>query len=365
MVRYITATVIYKAHALNRDEKIGGNILSVKKLSLEDGPHTFLSRVALRHYLFQTLVRAHDEAPPWTPAPVKVVNAGGKKVVQFDLDRANVLTHAELDLFGYMVTADASKGSKRSKAAKQEGESSSEGSSETTLRRKAVIGITKAISVAPHMGDLAFYANHDLVERALQAGDSATPSPYSKEEHHAYYKVSFVIDTLRLGVDEWVGVNLPKTFQASEEGEIIELPSGKRFIAHEDKRRERLEAVLEAIKGGLYAQSSGELNTLVPYFLAIAFVKVPSPILDPSIYWPPDTTNESGELCAPLNPWALRNPWYIPRAKEGGIYVEGIFQGKSLIPCLGSKQGELIQTWEELLEFADRAISETQSRIKR
>lgn len=340
MTRYITATVIYRAHALNRDEKVGGNILSVKKLSLEDGIHTFISRVSLRHHLFQTLLRAHREEPPWEPAPVK---AKGKDVIQFDLEQANILTHAELDLFGYMLTI----------------------SKEGALRRKAVVGITKAVSVAPYMGDLAFYANHDLAERTQRTNSPATPNPYSKEEHHSYYKVSFVIDVLRLGVDEWWGPIPFETKPNPEQGEIITVGGHKRFVLHEAKRQERLVAILEVIRGGLFSQSSGELNSLVPHFLALAFVKVPSPILDPYIYWPPDRSHPEGGFCMPFEPYALRNPWYVSKAQGGGVYLEGVYpEGKLLKPCLEGRQDELINNWDEVIKRAQEAIRETQPLIE-
>lgn len=63
MAKHITLTIIYRAHALNRDEKIGGNILSVKKLTVDGQMRTFISRPAMRHYLFQTLCRAHPNDP--------------------------------------------------------------------------------------------------------------------------------------------------------------------------------------------------------------------------------------------------------------------------------------------------------------
>ncbi|MDW8417730.1 MAG: type I-B CRISPR-associated protein Cas7/Cst2/DevR [Bacteroidia bacterium] len=364
MTRYITATVIYRGHALNRDEKVGGNILSVKKLSLEDGIHTFISRVSLRHHLFQTLLRAHDGKPPWEPAPVEVSGSGDKKVIQFDLDNASILTHAELDLFGYMLTKESRKGSKKGKAAEEKEGTSSETATESSLRRKAVVGITKAVSIAPYGGDLAFYANHDLLERSFLTDPSATPNPYSKEEHYSYYKVSFVIDVLRLGVDEWVGSDLPKAQEAPEQGRIQPTPSGKRFIVHENKRQERLDSVLDAIKGGLFVQSSGELNTLVPHFLAIAFVKVPAPILEPYVYWPPDRPYEGGGFCMPFEPYALNSPWYISKADRGGVYLEGVYQGKLLKTCMEAKQNEIIETWEDLKDRAAEAIKDTQRLIE-
>ncbi|MDW8058373.1 MAG: type I-B CRISPR-associated protein Cas7/Cst2/DevR, partial [Bacteroidia bacterium] len=298
----------------------------------------------LRHHFFQTLLRAHDGKPPWAPAPVKASGSKGKEVIQFDLEKANILTHAELDLFGYMVTLeDSEKGA---------------------LRRKAVLGITKAVSLAPYMGDLAFYANHDLTERTQSTSSPATPNPYSKEEHYSYYKVSFVIDVLRLGVDEWWLSDPLNTRGDPEQGDIVTIRTQKRFVLHETKRQERLEAVLNVIKGGLFSQSSGELNSLVPYFLAVAFVKVPSPILDPYIYWPPDRSHSTGGFCMPFEPRVLSNPWYVSKAQGGGIYLEGVYQGRLLEPCSSGWRDELIEKWEELMNRAREAIRETQQLIE-
>lgn len=172
----VTATVIYEAHALNRDEKIGGNILSVKKLTRGREIFSFISKPALRHYLFATLQRAYPEN--WQPAPLTVQG----EVVQFDILNADILTHAELDAFGYMYTIG----------------------NQTSFTRRAPVGITKAVSLFPYQGDMAFYANHDLVGRAIRQGLPATPNPYSKEEHVSFYKVSFTIDVDVLGKDAWV-----------------------------------------------------------------------------------------------------------------------------------------------------------------
>jgi CRISPR-associated protein Cst2 len=173
-LKHITITIIYEASALNRDEKIGGNILSIKKLKKGNRTVSFIGKPAIRHYLFQTLKKACG----WKEAKV----TGQGDVVQFDITQDDILSSEELDAFGYMYTLEK----------------------QTSITRKAPIGITKAVGLDPYEGDMAFYSNHDLVQRAIRSGQGATPNPYNKEEHISFYKVSFTIDTQRLGKDEWI-----------------------------------------------------------------------------------------------------------------------------------------------------------------
>lgn len=372
-MRYLTITVVYRAHALNRDEKIGQNVLSVKKLTYQDRIHTFISKPALRHYLFQTLYLANEGDPEWEPAPLQASD----KVIQFDLTKASILTHAELDLFGYMQTAGR------------------------PLTRKAVVGITKAISLYPYAGDMAFYANHDLVQRLAKIAEATpNPNPYQKEEHTSLYKVHFVIDTRRLGQDEWIlpkaEVNASNTciefkvVEAKEENQeqeqteqeedttqrqsrknksksansavilsitdlkktsqgpdhIYEHPNGKvivkgsgsgpyqvQFVLGAGGRRRRLLALIQALQGGLYAQSSGETNTLVPVAFVAAFTKVPVPILEPYFFWPPTPTHQEDECPLPLHADLLNNPWYLRKSENGGLFVNGVYgPGKFICP---------------------------------
>jgi CRISPR-associated protein Cst2 len=69
------------------------------------------------------------------------------------------------------------------------------------------VGITKAVSLEVYPGDMAFYANHDLVARGIRQGLSATPNPYNKEEHQSFYKASFTVDMETLGKDLWIVKN--------------------------------------------------------------------------------------------------------------------------------------------------------------
>ena len=184
-VKGITLTVIFEASALNRDEKAGGNIPTIKKLTrFGNQTHSYISKVAMRHYLFETLYRYYGG--DWEPA--SCLDSGG--VVQFDLTKHSILDSAELDAFGYMFT------------------------DEVTLTRKAPVGITKAVSLETWEGDMQFNANHDLAKRC-----GANPNPVNKEEHLSYYKVSFTIDVEKLGEDEWWIYDYK--FEANEEKLIL------------------------------------------------------------------------------------------------------------------------------------------------
>jgi len=173
--KHITITMIFEGSALNRDEKIGGNILSIKKLQRGNQTVSFIGKPAIRHYLFSTLQKAFG----WKPAKV----TGQGEVVQFDITKDDIISSPELDAFGYMWTHEESG---------------------IAITRKAPVGITKAIGLDPYNGDMAFYANHDLVNRGIKQGLNVTPNPYNKEEHFSFYKVSFTIDVDMLGKDEWI-----------------------------------------------------------------------------------------------------------------------------------------------------------------
>ena len=60
-MKAITVTILFEADALNRDEKFG-NILPIKKLTRGWGEtYPFISRPAIRHYLFVTLNKMDRE----------------------------------------------------------------------------------------------------------------------------------------------------------------------------------------------------------------------------------------------------------------------------------------------------------------
>lgn len=172
----ITMTVIFEGSALNRNEKIGGNILSIKKIHVNGKECAFISKVALRHYLFHTLKTAFN----WKESQLAV----GKEVIQFNVVEDNIFSSPELDAFGYMFT------------------------DEKTLTRKSPVGLTKAISLSPYNQDLPLYSNHDLVRRSNERGNFANPNLYSKEEFSGLFKFSITIDSEKIGKDFFIVDNI-------------------------------------------------------------------------------------------------------------------------------------------------------------
>ncbi|MCM8809759.1 MAG: type I-B CRISPR-associated protein Cas7/Cst2/DevR [Candidatus Omnitrophica bacterium] len=225
-MKHITLTMIFEASALNRDEKIGGNILSIKKLQRGNKTISFIGKPAIRHYLFSTLHKAFG----WKPAEV----TGQEEVVQFDITKDDILTSPELDAFGYMFTI---------------GEQAS-------IKRKSPVGITKAIGLDPYNGDIAFYSNHDLVERGIQQGLNVTPNPYNKEEHISFYKVSFTIDTEILGKDEWVIEEYSYDNQSKKLYLTIKKPQEAILTEVEEKEDE---------EGNVYYEIKGKHHIYVRY----------------------------------------------------------------------------------------------------
>lgn len=333
-VKAISATIVFEASAVNRDENIGGNIQSLKKLRREDGVYTFFSRAFLRHHLFNALVKKYG----WKPAKVLAKVRREKVVVQFNVLEDSILSSEELDFFGYMYTDGI------------------------TFTRKAPVGMTKAVSLERWEGDMAFYANHDLVQRAREEGFGAEPNPFSKEEHLSLYKYSVTIDLERIGECE---VMIPKEkekengnkkekkkergnkkgyemkrifgvdFNNLKAQKVITMEKGEiRLEEHDDfykiklslkeeEKTRRIEQFLDVVLNGFEIHSSTESWSTSPLLLVVATTKIPVVIFDPYV-------RLSGKkIRLDLLENAFKNTnieecriWYDPRIVEGKVSEE-------------------------------------------
>lgn len=346
--RGITATVIFESSAVNRDDKLGGNITSIKKLTRPGGVYSYMSRAFIRHHLFSTLNQQFD----WKPAPV----AKSKEVIQFAFPMANIIGFPEMDFFGFMstTTPDKPKERKRGKNAAEETpveETASETEKGLSLVRKAPLGITKAISLEPWQADMSFNANHDLVERALSQGRDEDmpkgPNPFQKEEHHSLYRVTFTLDLCRTGFSEHYFKKLPQVImewikqnsQESSQDEMVEntvpsipvqdrgdwrkinnnenmplgfigiYPNKLIFIVEKNERMERIKHLLYVLKNGLSIHSNTESYGLVPKFLVMATLSLPAPVFHSSIEIK-NQTIDIRQLEHALSNDYIQNAWY-------------------------------------------------------
>ncbi|MGC8943946.1 MAG: type I-B CRISPR-associated protein Cas7/Cst2/DevR [Caldisericia bacterium] len=350
-IKNLTLTIIFEGSALNRDEKIGGNILSIKKLNIDDEVYSFIGKPAIRHYLFQTLNKLDGEY--WKPTPTILQGRGDQQTVQFDLTKGDILEYPEIDIFGYMFTIEG----------------------ERALTRKSPLGITKAISLIGYESDISFYSNHDLVSRTRLIGEYVQPNIYNKEEHSSFYKLSFTLDTDLIGKDTWILENEPKVNGDSLiiilsknnvkeiKGEKIEENQFKTekgiikwekvnklykitFIANDEEIKKRIRNILYVIKNGFYSQSSGELNTIVPLFLIAAAVKVPSPIIHPYVNLIKDENSKRKVLG--LND-ILKNSWIEILDNKKLIFV----QDSERIPMPKEIEGKVLENFDEFLNLID------------
>lgn len=331
-IKNITLTMIFEGSALNRDENIGGNILSIKKMNVNGEIRSFISKVAIRHYLFETLRKAFN----WNISDVRL---GKRDVVQFDIEKYNILNCEELDAFGYMYTIG-----------------------NQSITRKAPVSFTKAISLSTYDQDMAFYANHDLVQRGKKQGlPKVDPDPYNKEEHSSLYKLTMTIDSNIFGkdmiiVDQYDESSKLITLKYKEDNDQqdfkFKIESNNGDIKHskingtekiridvilnQETKCKRIKEILESIKNGLYAQSSGEANTIVPLFIIASGVKIPSPVFHPFI----DVKKEDGEIKIIGINDCLENSWVDTK-----IYIKDCEK----IP-VEIKNEKITRDWDEFLK---------------
>jgi CRISPR-associated protein Cst2 len=109
-----------------------------------------------------------------------------------------------------------------------------------------------------------------------------------------------------------------------------------------NQKKRRIVNILEAIKNGFYAQSSGEANTIIPLFLIAGAVKVPSPVFHPYI----DVRKENGQWKVIGVGDALKNSWIEKDGnKKSIVYIQDCERLK-----VDSKEREnILNKWDDFL----------------
>ncbi|MGB9793164.1 MAG: type I-B CRISPR-associated protein Cas7/Cst2/DevR, partial [Thermacetogeniaceae bacterium] len=202
-------------------------------------------------------------------------------------------------------------------------------------------------------------------------------------EHSALYKLSITIDANRLGQDIWWADNYDpekqeitfKYKEGNQEKELkkkvsmsgqpiissssnyeVKVDKGKitfqefsnsskyevKFTLDPSEKQRRIRNILEAIKNGLYAQSSGEANTIVPLFLIAGAVKVPCPVFHPYI----DIRKENGQWKVIGVSDALDNSWLEKDGNQLIVYIKD----SERLRVDDSLKNRVLTNWNEFLQ---------------
>lgn len=168
----ITLTIVFEGMNLNRDEGVGKNVLTLKKLHRNEARFIYMSDKAIRYSIREMLIDIFG----WE----REIPLVSEDVIQYDLENANIIMQPELDLFGYMYTTDI-----------------------FTLTRTGPVGVTPAIALEPYRDDISFNANQGLVKRARLQGKLAEPDIRYQEDNLSLFKYSITLDLDEVGKDIW------------------------------------------------------------------------------------------------------------------------------------------------------------------
>lgn len=214
--------IIFKAGNLNYGESIG-NIISLKKCSIEEQTFSYASRQALRY----DIVRIMEEECGYDKAEVNNV----QKVVQF-ASEATIDKYPEIDFFGYMKT-------EKKKGAKKEEEQESDEQEAKTKIRKAIARLSDAVSLEPFYNEIDFSTNMGLAKRK-----DLENQIYQTEIHRSYYAYTLTLDLDKVGVDE----------------------NDKKIVVSKEEKIKRVQALLYAIRV-LNRDIKGKRENLNPLFV--------------------------------------------------------------------------------------------------
>ena len=167
-----------------------GNVTTLQKLIWEGQVHTTVSAEAIRFALRRRLAEA-GEACNRTYDEEERTNAWVDAKFARWTDKSKELPFADDDLLGFM----------QAEGAKQEGE---KGGAKV---RRAVLEVTRAVSLTPWPGDVTFNAASPGATPSAQKKGS-NPVPYSAEMHATRYQYGMALTPGRLKVPARAGTAL-------------------------------------------------------------------------------------------------------------------------------------------------------------
>lgn len=200
MKKGLTITIIFKAQTMNFGESFG-NVTALKKLTRGDGnEYTYVSRQSLLY----DVRRLGADIFGWN---MDVLCENG--TIQYD-NKYTIKDSIEMDLFGYMMTAN--KKDKNKKKGEEEVESNG---IESSLKRTAVARVSDAISLEPYRNDRDFLNNLGFANR-LGVSNNLSNS----EKHLSYYAYTVTIDLSKVGED--MGISLTSKEKATRVNQFLD-----------------------------------------------------------------------------------------------------------------------------------------------
>ena len=175
----------YGTAANNRAEN-EGNITTLQKLIWQGQPHSTVSAEAIRFAVRRLLAEHSPTNRTWSEEE----RANQWKQEKFDgWSTPNGETFIDDDLLGYMSAA----------AATEESEASAN-------VRRAVLEITRAVSLTPWCGDVTFNAASPGATPSAAKKGAKNPVPYGTEVHATRYQFGFALTPERLRVRDRLAV---------------------------------------------------------------------------------------------------------------------------------------------------------------
>ncbi len=176
------AFVTGRGTAANNRGVTEGNVTTLQKLLWEGRVHTTVSAEAIRFALRRRLGEKEDCNRGYDEAE-RVNTWRDPKFSRWE-EKSKAKPFVDDDLLGYMAAEGASE----------------EGGKGSAKVRRAVLEVTRAVSLTPWSGDVTFNAASPGATPSAQKGKGSNPVPYATEMHATRYQYGIAMTPGRLAV---------------------------------------------------------------------------------------------------------------------------------------------------------------------
>ena len=180
-----------------------GNITTLQKLVWEGSVHTTVSAESIRFALRRRLTESGEPMNRTYDDVKRINNWADASFARWD-DSSEEIPFTDDDLLGYMSAKaagqDGDEGDLTEESSgKQKGKKSKKSDKGTAKVRRAVLEVTRAVSLTPWPGDVTFNAASPGATPSAQKKGS-NPVPYGTEMHATRYQYGIALTPARLRV---------------------------------------------------------------------------------------------------------------------------------------------------------------------